>query len=183
MKSGNRKIFFAGIVLAALLLAAAPTAAAKAGKNTIGYLTIAGVTDGCSDVTGYENSCLVYGFGQGVTATGSSSGGGGGAGKAVLSLTITKPVDRASVKILEKAVTGAVLHDATIRLAPYSIQLTDLRIAGVKQYFDPLVTGQAGLGQLEDVTFGFDRITWSWDSDLQYCFSVILNSRCPTLQV
>jgi type VI secretion system secreted protein Hcp len=176
--SGNRKYWIAAVVLAALLLAATPSAAAKAGKNTIGYLTIAGVTDGCSDVAGYENSCLVYGFEQGVTQTGSSSGGGGGAGRAELSLIVTKPVDRASVKILEKAVTGTQIHDATIRLAPYSLTLSGVTLTKVRQYYDPLDPNQAGLGQVEDLTFGFERITWAWEPGPTFCFSVIQNRPC-----
>jgi type VI secretion system secreted protein Hcp len=182
--SGKSRFWIAGIILAVLILAVAPAAAAKGVTSpTIGYLTIPGATDGCSSVKGYENSCLVYGFEQGVTATGSSSGGGGGAGKAELSLSLTKPVDRASVAILKDAVTGVHLMDATIQLAPYSIKLSGVTITGVRQYFDALGPDQASLGQLEEVTFGFEGITWGWDPDLRYCFSVILNSQCPTLVV
>jgi type VI secretion system Hcp family effector len=185
MKPGKRKILLAGIILAALLLAVTPSAAAKAGKNTIGYLTIAGVTDGCSDVKNYEDSCLVYGFEQGVTVTGSSPGGGGGAGRAELSLTVTKPVDRASVLILGKTVTGTHIPAATIRLAQdgsfkslYSLQLSDVTISRVRQYFDALDTDQAGPGHLEDVSFEFGKINWVWEPDLQFCFSPLLNKQC-----
>ena len=178
--SGKRRFFIAGIVLAALLFVVAPAAAAKAGStaSTIGYLSIPGVTEGCSSARGYEDSCLVYGFEQGVTVTGSSPGGGGGAGKAELSLTVTKPVDRASVEILGDAVTGTHIREATIRLAPYSLQLSDVTITGVRQYYNPLDAGQASLGQLEDVTFGFEEISWAWEPDLTFCFSLIQNREC-----
>ena len=183
--SGKRRFWIAGIILAALLLLAAPSAAAKGGKSTIGYLSITGVTEGCSDVKGNENSCLVYGFQQGVTAAGSSSGGGGGAGRTTFSLTITKPVDRASVIVLGDAVTGTHIRDAAIRLAQdgsfkssYTIQLSDVIITGVRQYYDALDPDQASLGQLEDVTFEFGKINWVWEPDIQFCFSPLLNDRC-----
>jgi type VI secretion system Hcp family effector len=187
MKPGKRKILLAGIILAALLLAATPSAAAKAGKNTIGYLTIAGVTDGCSDVAGYEDSCLVYGFGQGVVVSEFTPPGGGGGrqGRPELSLMVTKPVDRASVKLLGKAVTGTQIQKATIRLAQdgsfktmYSMELTDVYITGLKQHYDPLDPGQGSLGQLEDLTLYFRQINWVWDPGLQFCFNLATNDQC-----
>ena len=188
MKVSRKRWFWtAGIILVALFLSAAPSAAAKGAKSTIGYLSITGVTEGCSDVKNNENSCLVYGFKQGVSVSGSSSGGGGGASRATFSLTITKPVDRASVMILGDVVTGTHIKDATIRLAQdgslkssYSLQLHEVIITGVQQYYDALDPDQASLGQLEDVTFSFEKISWTWEPDVVFCFSLPDNSQCVT---
>jgi type VI secretion system Hcp family effector len=188
MKVSRKRWFWTTcIILVALFLSAAPSAAAKGAKSTIGYLSITGVTEGCSDVKNNENSCLVYGFQQGVSATGSSPGGGGGAGRAALSLTITKPVDRASVMILGDAVTGTHIRDATVRLAQdgslkssYSLVLSDVIITGVRQYYDALDPDQASLGQLEDVTLVFGKITWVWEPDVVFCFNPLENRQCVT---
>jgi type VI secretion system secreted protein Hcp len=185
---GKRRFMIAGLVLVALLFTAVPATAAKAGPTgTIGYLSIPGITDGCSSVAGYENSCLVYGFEQGVVVTELTPPGGGGAraGKAELSLTVTKPVDRASVKLLGKAVTGTQIPEATIWLAQdgsfkslYSMKLTHVYLLKVEQHYDALDPGNANLGQLEDVTFEFFEITWAWEPDLQFCFSRVTNDLC-----
>jgi type VI secretion system Hcp family effector len=187
MKVSRKRWFWTvGIILVALFLSAAPSAAAKGGKNTIGYLSITGVTEGCSDVKNNENSCLIYGFQQGVTTSGSSSGGGGGgAVKATFSLTITKPVDRASVRILADTAMGTHIKDATIRFAQdgsfkssYLLQLSDVIITGDRQYFDALNADQSGLGQLEDVTFAFGKISWTWEPDVMFCFNPSTNDPC-----
>ena len=189
MKVSRKRWFWTvGIILVALFLSAAPSAAAKGGKSTIGYLSITGVTEGCSDVKNNENSCLIYGFQQGVTTSGSSlGGGGGGAVKATFSLTITKPIDRASVTILADTAMGTHIKDATIRFAQdgsfkssYSLQLSNVIVTGVRQYYDALDPDQANLGQLEDVTFEFGRINWVWEPDIQFCFSPPDNKQCVT---
>jgi type VI secretion system Hcp family effector len=159
----------------------------EGGKNTIGYLSITGVTEGCSDVKNNENSCLVYGFQQGVTTSGTPGSGGGSAGRAALSLTITKPVDRASVMILADTVMGKHIESATIRLAQdgsfktsYLLQLSDVIITGDHQYYDALNADQDNLGQLEDVTLAFGKITWVWEPDVVFCFNPLENRQCVT---
>jgi type VI secretion system Hcp family effector len=130
-----------------------------------GFLTIQGITDNAGTIYGHEDSSEVLGLQHVVILPVSQTGGGGGSQRAEFKLLqVTKPIDLASPGLFLSLVQGTEIHHVTIDLVnvPYTIYIEGVTITGIDQHYDPLNSAQRNVGNLEDITFSFERIAWIW---------------------
>ncbi len=157
------------ILIAIVAIGGFTTAAAAAPAQYVqGYLNIPGFTEGAGTVPGYTDFSEVLGFAFDVK--GGSGGGSGASERPKFTLTITKPIDNATPRLMLAAAQGTTHRDAFLTFTKsgtgYSVKLWSVKITEVRQHYDALDPVQPGPGNLEDVTIRFGRITWKYNSVL-----------------
>jgi len=145
------------------------------------FLKLDGI-EGESTVRGHEKEIFVLSYEQSIDAGTGPAGGGAGAGKATFSgVRFRKPVDKASIPIALACASGThrknarfsfTRTSAAIPVEFYTVLLDDVIVTRVAQRagtgpqyplsFDTLATGPEASCFLDEVTFDFARIRWTY---------------------
>jgi type VI secretion system secreted protein Hcp len=139
------------LIAAGLAFGRSDTVAPGTGRQVVGNAKIDGI-----------GQAEVRGFTFGGTQSGTpSAGGGGGAGKFTLQpLTIVKPVDSLSGKLMLSAASGQRIPTVTLELPgaggtkSVSYRLTNVVVSAVR----PQATGAPGDGVVEEVSFSAAKV-------------------------
>lgn len=135
-----------------------------------------GKIEGSCDMQGREGTILVQAFDHAVTIP-SDPQTGAPTGKRVHGpLTITKVFDKASPKLYQGLVSGEHMTEVTInwyRISPsgteehyFTHKLEDAIIVAMKPHMpNCLIPATSHLQHMEDVSFTYRSITWTWEVD------------------
>ena len=142
-----------------------------------GYLTLAGKTQGpiTGGVTikGREGSILVHSFENEILSPRDPTTGQPTGKREHEPFVILKEIDKSSPKLWTALVTNEVLTTWVLRFWAadakgmeqeiYTITLTNANISSVREYMvDNLTAADANLPMLEEVTFTYQKIQWTW---------------------
>lgn len=141
------------------------------------YLTLAGKTQGpiTGGVTikGREGSILVHSFENEILSPLDPTTGQPTGKREHEPIVILKEIDKSSPRLWTALVTNEVLTTWVLRFwatGPtgveqeiYTITLTNASIASIREFMDDnLVPADATLPLLEEVTFTYQKIQWTW---------------------
>jgi type VI secretion system secreted protein Hcp len=141
------------------------------------YLTLAGKTQGpiAGGVTikGREGSILVHSFENEIMSPRDPTTGQPTGKREHEPIVILKEIDKSSPRLWAALVTNEVLTTWVLRFWAagatgkeqeiYTITLTNASIASVREYMvDNLTAADASLPMLEEVTFTYQKIEWTW---------------------
>jgi type VI secretion system secreted protein Hcp len=148
--------------LAALAIAALFPIASHAAVDV--FLKLDGIKGESTDDR-HKDEIVIESWSLGATNTGShSSGGGGGAGKPCLSdLTLVKGVDKASPLLLQAAMVGSHIKEATLAVRKAGGKQQDYFIVTLKEVFVSKVQ-QSGGGDLpmESISLNFSQMKMTY---------------------
>ena len=141
------------------------------------FLTLAGqkqgaITGGVT-IKGREGSILVHSFENEILSPRDPTSGLPTGEREHEPLVIVKEIDKSSPKLWSALVNNEVLTTWVLRFwAPaasgmekeiYTITLTNASIASMREYMvDNLTAADANLPMLEEVTFTYQKIQWTW---------------------
>ena len=134
------------------------------------------ISDGCSTLAGRENTILCQALNHEVyiprdLQTGLSTGK-----RVHNALTITKVFDKSTPKLYQALCTGEVMKSVEMkyyRIKPegeeehyFTIKLSEAIIVSVKPWVpNALDPTKGSLTHMEDVSFTYKKITWTWVPD------------------
>ncbi len=141
------------------------------------YLTLAGKTQGTITggvtIKGREGSILVHSFENEILSPRDPTTGQPTGKREHEPIVIVKEIDKSSPRLWAALVANEVLTTWVLRFWAaaakgmeqeiYTITLTNASIASVREYMvDNLTAADANLPMLEEVTFTYQKIQWTW---------------------
>lgn len=134
------------------------------------------ITEGCGEMQGRENEVLCQAFDHTVEIPRDRQTGLPTGKRVHGAVTITKVFDKSSPKIYQALVTGERLDDVTWkfwRINPtgneehyFTIKLGNAIIVSVKPWVpNCLDPAKESFTHMEDVSFTYQDITWTWEID------------------
>lgn len=147
------------------------------------YMSVTGATqgiiEGSANVLGHEGDIALYGYDHDVFVPRDGVTGQAAGVRVHTPVKVFKMFDKASPKLYQALSTGELLTDVVIRyyrINPtgseenhFTVQLQNARIvdikAGVPNYFDPEYPVGAVFTHMEQVSFTYQSIMWTWEPD------------------
>ncbi|MGF6649534.1 type VI secretion system secreted protein Hcp [Paraburkholderia youngii] len=135
-----------------------------------------GEIEGSVMIQGHEGKILVQAVDHKIEIPKSPQTGLQTGKRVHLPMTLTKEIDKSSPKLYQALTSGEQLKDATLefyRISPkgkeekyFTVRLSNAILTGMRSWTpNCLLPDQKQMGHMEDISFSYEKITWSFDAD------------------
>ena len=144
------------------------------------YLTLKGVhqgkIDGSNKVKGHEGKILVQAVDHTIEIPKSPQTGLPTGKRVHCPMTLTKQIDKSSPKLFQALTTGEQMEEVTLeyyRISPkgdeekyYTVKLANAILTNIRAWMpNCLESSHREMEHMEDVSFTYEKITWTYNSD------------------
>lgn len=144
------------------------------------YLTLKGVSqgkiEGSNKVSGHEGKILVQAVDHTIEIPKSPQTGLPTGKRVHCPMTLTKQIDKSSPKLFQALTTGEQMEEVTLeyyRISPkgreekyYTVKLANAILTNIRAWMpNCLEDRHSQMEHMEDISFTYEKITWTYDSD------------------
>ncbi|NUU02271.1 Hcp family type VI secretion system effector [Herbaspirillum robiniae] len=135
-----------------------------------------GKIEGSTKVKGHEGKILVQAVDHTIEIPKSPQNGLPTGKRVHCPMTLTKEIDKSSPKLFQALTSGEQMKDVTLeyyRISPkgteekyYTVKLSNAIVTNMRAWTPNCLTAEnKQMGHMEDISFTYEKITWTFDPD------------------